>query len=754
MLRFQCINASEGVTNNKLKIYICSHPDDGDMINKEIYQDILSVRDCAVFYDSDPSGEWDDDLYSDLSQMRLCVVGVTKRFLTEPSVAKDKILPYFKEQIIPILPIIFEDGLDELFAKTFSDSHYLTRGVSDGYAISYEEKLEKYLSVIFCDDSLTEKIQAAFDAYVFISYRKIDRRFADKLMRLIHKDDLCRDIAIWYDEFLTPGESFNEAIYEAIAHCDLFAMAVTPNIVQEGNYIIDKEYPYAKKKNKGILPVEFLPTDESLLSKRFDGIPKCVIPDDDSGFTTALLNSLKSHALRKNKDDPMHDFLIGLAYLNGIDVEIDTKRAVQLIASAAKRGLPQAIEKLVNMYCIGQAVDHSFEKAAKWQNKLINIYKEKYKEEEINPHYEEGPAYVHALIRQGEIYEDQMMYNEALPFYKKARSIASTINLYDESNEQLLSYAALLLARTYLKLDSMKGYIFFGESMLYSKFPDDFDNRDDDFYAFYRHWMSLMIIICENSYNSSSKIDEATEGYIEQNLPTFEMLYKGTGLDYDRDIYAKALLLGAKYNNRSKKKDKAIEKSELVLSLTPDDSRLSQTMRIAKAEALINLADKYHTPDTEEQRKLVLQAMGYLDKNSKSNEILEARGACHSLLYFIDMKQERLDEAKINITEAKKIFGTLAKKTHFASHYEIKILNDYLYDIFPKAMGQSEDPMRYTNYMFNAWTRIRRKYPKDKLIKAKYKKALFAKILMPILLFIDKQLEKKKEKATKDQENT
>ena len=38
MLRFQCINASEGVANNKLKVYICSHPDDGDVINKEIDQ--------------------------------------------------------------------------------------------------------------------------------------------------------------------------------------------------------------------------------------------------------------------------------------------------------------------------------------------------------------------------------------------------------------------------------------------------------------------------------------------------------------------------------------------------------------------------------------------------------------------------------------------------------------------------------------------------------------------------------------------
>lgn len=50
------------------------------------------------------------------------------------------------------------------------------------------------------------------DAYVFLSYRKKDRKHAKELMRLIHANRFCLDIAIWYDGFLAAGEDFNAAI--------------------------------------------------------------------------------------------------------------------------------------------------------------------------------------------------------------------------------------------------------------------------------------------------------------------------------------------------------------------------------------------------------------------------------------------------------------------------------------------------------------------------------------------------------------
>ena len=67
-----------------------------------------------------------------------------------------------------------------------------------------------------------KKVRAAFDAYIFLSYRKKDRRYANELMKLIHSHPQCRDIAIWYDEFLTPGENFRVNIEKILKTSKLF----------------------------------------------------------------------------------------------------------------------------------------------------------------------------------------------------------------------------------------------------------------------------------------------------------------------------------------------------------------------------------------------------------------------------------------------------------------------------------------------------------------------------------------------------
>lgn len=93
-------------------------------------------------------------------------------------------------------------------------------------------------------------------------------------MRLIHKNKFCRDIAIWYDEFLKPGENFNDSIKEALQKSNLFVLAVTPNLVNETNYIMTTEYPMAQQEGKPILPVELVTTDHKELAEKYEGIPK------------------------------------------------------------------------------------------------------------------------------------------------------------------------------------------------------------------------------------------------------------------------------------------------------------------------------------------------------------------------------------------------------------------------------------------------------------------------------------------------
>ena len=104
---------------------------------------------------------------------------------------------------------------------------------------------------------LADRIRHAFYAYIFLSYRKVDRGFANTLMRLIHSIPDCRDFAIWFDKFLTPGESFKANIEKALDDCKLFTLLVTQrlfkkNVDENGedvdNFVITNELPMAKDK--------------------------------------------------------------------------------------------------------------------------------------------------------------------------------------------------------------------------------------------------------------------------------------------------------------------------------------------------------------------------------------------------------------------------------------------------------------------------------------------------------------------------
>ncbi|MBR3768724.1 MAG: toll/interleukin-1 receptor domain-containing protein [Clostridia bacterium] len=371
---------TKGETNpsGKPRVYFCCHPDDFSRYFQEISAEILKKQNCAVYYDNEPMGEIDEEEWlAYLGEMQLFIIPVTTRFLSSESRALNLEFQFAKERHIPVLPLMQENGLDELFAQKVGSLQYLNKYKKDETAIGYEEKLEKYLNSVLVGDELAAKVRSAFDAYIFLSYRKKDRVYAQELMRLIHKNEFCRDIAIWYDEFLTPGENFNDSIEEALKKSDLFALAVTPNLVNEENYVMNVEYPKAKKEGKTILPAEVVSTDKDELKRKYEGIPDCANTHNDDEFSEALQNSLKSIAVREKIGDPQHNFFIGLAYLSGIDVEVNSERAVKLITSAAKEGITEAMEKLVSMYRNGEGVEADAKKEIFWIKELIRKAKKR-----------------------------------------------------------------------------------------------------------------------------------------------------------------------------------------------------------------------------------------------------------------------------------------------------------------------------------------------------------------------------------------
>ena len=181
----------------KPRVYFTCHPDDFSSSFNKISEDIFRTHDCAIFY-TESMTEPIEEKYkeSDLGQMNLFVIAVTAKLLTEPNRAMDSDFCYAKQKGIPVLPIMLEDGLDAIYSSKdrFNELQYLALCTNDLTAISYEEKLKKYLESVLISSEMAERVRKAFDAYIFLSYRKKDRHYANELMKKIHRYPLFRDI--------------------------------------------------------------------------------------------------------------------------------------------------------------------------------------------------------------------------------------------------------------------------------------------------------------------------------------------------------------------------------------------------------------------------------------------------------------------------------------------------------------------------------------------------------------------------------
>lgn len=395
---------ANSLPGGKPRLYFCAHPEDFSLYFEALSHELLSLWDCAIWYaDKSRGSPWgtaaEEAFTADLLQMQLFVVPVSAAFLYEDNEARRREFALATANHIPVLPILVDSGLANDFNRICGNIQFLDRTSTDLTEIPYRKKLELFLESVLLPDDLAQKVRAAFDAYVFLSYRKKDRRYAQELMRLIHEQDFCRDIAIWYDEFLTPGEDFNDSIRSALEKSTLFALAVTPNLVNEKNYVMDVEYPLAQKHHKKILPVELQATNRWLLKWHFKSLPPCVGKSDKQRLSASLGNIFRDIALRETDSSPEHLLFIGLAYLNGVDVEVDPVRGVRLITQSAEDGLPQAMEKLVQLYRTGNGVPLDQDKAIAWQQKLVARRRQDFAETG-----EDGLALLQDLQQMAELY--------------------------------------------------------------------------------------------------------------------------------------------------------------------------------------------------------------------------------------------------------------------------------------------------------------------------------------------------------------
>ena len=367
----------------KSRVYFTCTQEDFSTSFEKICNDLFKTCDCAVYYTEDMNArmsERDKDIL--LKGMNLFVIPVTFRLLSTANRTMDEDFVYAKKEKIPVLPIMLEPKLDHLYARRdrFGTLQYLNPFSTDQTEIAYTEKLAKYLKYVLTGDEMASRARGAFDSRVFLSYRKKDRYYANELMRLIHREEACRNIAIWYDEYLTPGESFSENINDNLKNSNLFMLLVTPSILEfvdgQANFVLREEYPMAKQNEKSVLPVEMVETNKDELCKCFDGISDC-ISFRDKDFGERLARELGNLTASGRKTEPEHNFLLGFAYLYGIDVEVNKEIALELISAAANAKHPQAMAKMIEIYQMGMGVQANLSTALKWAKKYASYCKAK-----------------------------------------------------------------------------------------------------------------------------------------------------------------------------------------------------------------------------------------------------------------------------------------------------------------------------------------------------------------------------------------
>lgn len=367
--------------NGLPRVFFCSgkkaYDDNFDVLSG----DILEYVNCVIYhvdYENIPGSmsELTDELVDDLQEMQIIVVPVTKELFTEEDAWVRDVIKAEKGKKI-ILPIMMgEVDLWNEFEPLFGSVQFLDKynlyGQAKGTEISYEKKLEKRLKEFLVGDELAAKVREAFDAKIFLSYRKKDRREAQELMRLIHSDPKCESIAIWYDEFLVPGEDYNEDIKKALESSNALVFNVTQSFNEPGNYVLRVEYPAAQEQEKKLISVEMSDTDIEELEHNFKGIGDSLIKiDKHEKVCKVTLDALKGLVKDENSNDMKHTFFLGLAYKNGLEVEVDDERGNRLIERAAEGGLPEAMEEMARL-CF--YVRNEFETAIDWQRKAVEAY--------------------------------------------------------------------------------------------------------------------------------------------------------------------------------------------------------------------------------------------------------------------------------------------------------------------------------------------------------------------------------------------
>lgn len=719
------------LAKNKPKIYISYHQNDLKKLD-EIILELHSYMDVAVCYLDYTKEFINDDYQLMLNQMNLFILVVSKDYLLTDNFALNE-LKLIKECNTPILPLMQECGLDQIFNQKCGDLQYLNKYEITNSDITYEEKITSYLNKVLYQDDLSNDIKEMFSAYIFLSYRKKDRKVAQDLIRRIHQNDFMRDIAIWYDEFLTPGEDFNESISEALEKSDLFVLTVTPNIVNEENYIMTTEYPLAKSLHKTIIPCEVSKTNQELIDKYYSELPKVInTTSDEDSFNKIFNNEIKKINNKNKEFTPRKKYHLGLAYLYGIDVLKNNDYAKELIISSGEDNYIDAIKKLVDMYLNGEGVKKSYQDAIFWQERLVSVYQNKF-----NELLNEGNTlnYLDSLSGLISYYYDINDYDHAKLFLNDKIQLIFSLMINKDAQYDWLSSSLAMSFETFGNIEASVGnldasYVYLEKASeifeLIKDKPDGVNNLKRLAHSYCR---------LASIHSDKGQIKEANNFYIKA-LDIYEDLYKKNKTVNNK--YNLALFYGDYgdflYELGSYKYAQELYEDHLKYAKSLYEEKRVPLYNRMKSLAYVRCGNLYRSQDNKSQALEYYQEAYSIDlkligegNEISANEML-ALSSVSIAQVLIDFKNYQ--EAKKYLAKAIEINEYLTNLTsNIVTHLNLGIN----YKIYGEILFKEKDLNNATKYYIKAIDIFKNLYVTnlpsavDQLIEALYSLALIFK---------------------------
>ncbi len=531
------------------RVYFCAHPAESERC-EGLIRDVLAISDCIACYDSDPTGTEDAEWQSLLADMQLFVVAVSRRFLTEVSRAKDVEVTLAQKLHIPILPILTEAVSLTEYNAVFPDIQYLDPLDESDAALPYAQKLERALGEVLQQSDTRAKIRDSFDLSFFLSYRKKDRRGAQRLLEKIHGYKQFRSVAIWYDEFLLPGEDFNRSIDEAMDKSSLFLLSVTPHMLEPTNYVLNVEFPAAVEKRLPIVAVETERTDRGDFSSKFDRAPTPIPLDEENALFSALSRVTDTAAQRE--PSPEQTYHLGLAYLGGIAVEVNRTLGVHLIREAADEGYLPALQKLIQMFRCGEGVARDYGEVIRLHRVICDRLFEAYQERTSGENLD---AYLSAMIRLADEFRDMGNYDAARETLNKTRNDADYLRCARENADVGHTYMHIAVQRLAaverLAGNTDEAILILKSNLPYFRFEAEQSGSRQD-----RRGLAVLLQELANLYAEKGNINKSEKYAGEAIALNEELVEEEDSSPLDRynlavNLFNKAIALSAEDDHRA-----------------------------------------------------------------------------------------------------------------------------------------------------------------------------------------------------------